>query len=414
MIPAHKGVPGFSQVSEFNFPRTLPMPHFGMHTLEGFSAQTDGSAAVAEATQHWSETPEMLFVFCSSKQDADAVAKALAERYPGVPMAGCSTSGEHLSGAHKRDSLVLAGLCETGVDWVVDAFDGLQELDDAAGETFAAALIEKHGADAETLEPDDFVALLFVDGLKGAEERISAALASGLQGIPLAGGSAGDDLAFQRTTVICNGSATDDRATVVLARSRGTKFKVLKHQHFTTEPQLLAVTRADTAQRIIYELDGYPAAEAYARALGIEVDALGGSESFTHPFTFSCDGELYVRSFLSADEDGSMKFYCAIEEGMVLQIGAHQDMKATLDEDLEQLRGDGGQVDFMINFNCVLRALEATEGEKWGELGESVCSVAKSSIGFDTYGEQLNGLHINQTLVAVAFSANQEEARVSA
>ncbi|MBV1858041.1 MAG: FIST C-terminal domain-containing protein, partial [Nannocystaceae bacterium] len=229
------------------------------------------------------------------------------------------------------------------------------------------------------------------------------------------GGSAGDDLAFVRTSVICNGTAAEDRATVVLARSRGTRFKVLKHQHFTTESKLLAVTRADTAQRIIYELDGYPAAEAYARAIGVKVEDLGGAESFMHPFTFSCDGELYVRSFLSADdEDGSMKFYCAVEEGMVLQIGAHQDMKSSLDEDLSSLGEGTGKVDFMLNFNCVLRALEATNGEKWEALGESVCAVAKSSIGFDTYGEQLNGLHINQTLVAVAFSANSEEARASA
>jgi hypothetical protein len=382
-----------------------------MHTLEGTSAKTDGAAAVAEATELWEETPQMLFAFCSSSQDADEVARALAERYPGVPMAGCSTAGEHLSGVHSQGALVVAGLCDTGVDWVVDSFEGLGELDDAAGQEFANRLFERHGTDAESIEPNDFVALLFVDGLSLAEERVSAALAGGLAGVPLAGGSAGDDLAFKKTTVICNGTAKDDRAVIVLARSRGTKFRVVKHQHFTVEPQMLAVTKADTAKRRVDELDGYPAAEAYARALGIELATLDGDASFLHPVTFSCDGEIYVRSIQSVNEDGSLSFYCAIEEGMVLQLGSHHDMKTALDDDLECLSSG---VDFLLGFNCVLRALEATGGNRWDELGDSVRSVSKSSIGFDTYGEQLNGLHINQTLVAVAFSANEEGTRASA
>ncbi len=382
-----------------------------MHTLEGTSDQADGAAAVAEATKHWDETPQMLFVFCSSVQDAHQVARALAERYPGVPMAGCSTAGEHLGGVHSQGALVVAGLCDTGVDWVVESFDGLAALDEEAAQGFANGLFERHGADPESIEPNDFVALLFVDGLSLAEERVSAALASGLAGVPLAGGSAGDDLAFEKTTVICNGTGASDRAAVVLARSRGTKFRIVKHQHFTIESQMVAVTKADTAKRRVDELDGYPAAEAYARALGIELDALDGDSSFLHPVTFSCDGEIYVRSIQSINEDGSLSFYCAIEEGTVLQLGSHHDMKSALDEDLACL---APRVDFLLGFNCVLRALEATGGKRWDELGDSVRSVSKSSIAFDTYGEQLNGLHINQTLVAVAFSANEEGTRASA
>ncbi len=384
-----------------------------MYALEGSSAEADGTSAVAEATQHWDEIPEMLFAFCSSTQDADSVARALAERFPGVPMVGCSTAGEHLGRAHSRGSLVISGLCDTGVDWVVDAFDGLDELDEASGTAFTARMFERHGVDPDHVEPNDFVALLFVDGLSHAEERISAALASALAGVALAGGSAGDDLAFDRTTVICNGTATDDRAAVVLARSRGTRFRIVKHQHFTTEPQMLAVTKADTAARHVFEFDGYPAAEAYARAIGVELDQLDADASFLHPVTFRCDGELYVRSIQSVNDDGSLTFYCAIEEGIVLQLGTHHDMETALNHDLEPLRR-GDRVDFMLGFNCVLRALEATNGNKWEDLGNSICSVARSFIGFDTYGEQLNGLHINQTLVAVAFIAGEESSEVAA
>lgn len=380
-----------------------------MRTLEGSSLRTDGAGAVEEATGGWTDIPEMIFAFCSSQHDAQSVASALAERFPGAPIVGCSTAGEHLGGRHQRNSLVVAGLCETGVDWVVESVDGLAAFDDARGETLARTLFERHAADPETIDPDEFVALLFVDGLCRVEERISSALAAGLAGVALVGGSAGDDLAFERTTVIHNGTAAEDRATVVLARSRGTKFHVVKHQHFTTTPAILAVTRADPAERRVYEFDGYPAAEAYARALGIAPAELGSKASFSHPLMFRCDGELYVRSIQTVNDDGSMTFYCAIEEGMVLQVGAHHEMKEALQSDLAALRASP-RVDFLLGFNCVLRALETTERESWDALGAVVSSVSRASIGFDTYGEQLNGLHINQTLVAVAFSSERSAA----
>ncbi|MGH1340223.1 MAG: FIST signal transduction protein [Nannocystales bacterium] len=380
-----------------------------MRTLEGSSLLVDGAGAVKEATGGWSETPEMIFVFYSSQHDADAVAKALAEQYPDVPTVGCSTAGEHLGAQHSRDSLVVAGLCDTGVDWVVESVEGLEDFDDARGEALAERLFERHGTDADNIDPDEYVALLFVDGLCRVEERVSAAVAAGLAGVALAGGSAGDDLAFKRTTVIHNGTAAADRATVVLAKSRGTKFRVVKHQHFTTEAAMLAVTRADPDDRRVYELDGYPAAEAYARALGLETEKLDGTALFSHPVMFCCDGEKYVRSVQAVNDDGSLTFFCAIEEGMVLQLGSHHEMKEALESDLHSL-AEPDPVDFLLGFNCVLRALEATQRETWEELGAVVGSVSRSSIGFDTYGEQLNGLHINQTLVAVAFSSDRSAA----
>ena len=121
--------------------------------------------------------------------------------------------------------------------------------------------------------------------------------------------------------------------------------------------------------------------------------------------TFACNGELYVRSIQKVNEDGSITFYCAIEEGMVLDVGGHGDMHASLSSDLGALREELGKADFIVGFNCILRALEAKQAEAFDALGEVVGETAGAMIGFDTYGEQLNGLHINQTLVAVAIKA---------
>ena len=49
---------------------------------------------------------------------------------------------------------------------------------------------------------------------------------------------------------------------------------------------------------------------------------------------------------------------------------------------------------------CVLRRLEIEERGLIGPMSDLMCR--HRVVGFHTYGEQYNGLHINQTLVGVA------------
>ena len=160
----------------------------------------------------------------------------------------------------------------------------------------------------------------------------------------------------------------------------------------------------DYAKRRVLEIDGYPALGAYAAALGLRPEEVTGEVTFLNPVTFRYQGELYVRSIQAVNDDGSLDFYCAIEEGMVLEIGGHEDMAAALRADLDGLRDRMGSLDFLLGFNCILRALESEGAGEHDAIGAAFTSVCGAMVGFDTYGEQLQGLHINQTLVAVAFA----------
>lgn len=370
-----------------------------MQVHQGRSDHGDAAAAIAQASADFPTTVEMLFVFSSTAQDPEAVADALAERFPGVPIAGCTTAGEHLGGTHSTGGLVLAGLADTGLAWSTAHIGELEGFDGSKAPAVAAALFEGCGMDPEEMDPESAVCLLFVDGLRGMEEVLSAELASALQGIPLAGGSAGDDLKFTETRVYGPQGAQTNAATAVMARSvDGTPIQVIKHQHFTTTPAHVVVTRVEG--RRVHEFDGLPALEGYARAMGMPAEQVTGDVTFLNPMTFACNGELYVRSIRAINEDGSIDFYRAVEEGMVLDIGGHADMSASLEHGLEAWKQAPA---FVVGFNCILRALEATGQELHDEQGQIIARSCGSMIGFDTYGEQLNGLHINQTLVAVGF-----------
>ena len=64
-----------------------------MKVFEGTSLLGSAKDAVAEATSDWASELDLLVAYCSTKQDAGEVARVLAEKFPGVPMVGCSSTG---------------------------------------------------------------------------------------------------------------------------------------------------------------------------------------------------------------------------------------------------------------------------------------------------------------------------------
>jgi hypothetical protein len=101
------------------------------------------------------------------------------------------------------------------------------------------------------------------------------------------------------------------------------------------------------------------------------------------------------------NDDGSLTFFCAVEEGWILDLAEHRDMCGALESELAAAANAHGKAGFLLAFNCILRALEADKGGLHAELEHALDAVADASFGFDTYGEVLDGLHINQTLVAL-------------
>jgi len=66
------------------------------------------------------------------------------------------------------------------------------------------------------------------------------------------------------------------------------------------------------------------------------------------------------------------------------------------------LSGITTKIDLMFVFNCILHRLEAESSDTIQQHASEIDAISKHAFGFDSYGEQWNGLHINQTLVALA------------
>jgi len=363
------------------------------------SCARDPREAVAELHDGLTQ-PDLSLVlfFCSTEYDRDELATAMRERFAGVQVAGCTTAGE-IGPAGCRDRS-LTGVSFTGAACspVAGVLEGLGDFRQQDGVALAQDLRRRLRA----LAPGDGLstfAFLLVDGLFGHEEQLAHALQQGLGEVPLVGGSAGDALSFERTYVYYDGRFVTDAAVLVVAATPlpVTEFKT---QHFVPTAERLVVTAADPERRIVSQINGLPAAEEYARLLGVEPGDLGPEHFAASPVVVVIDGNNYVRSIQRVDRGGGLKFYCAIDRGVVLRVARGEDLLENLEAAFSRVRAQIGPPQLVLTCDCILRKLEIDQMGLQEAVGEVL--LRNNALGFNTYGEQFCGVHVNQTLTAVA------------
>jgi hypothetical protein len=372
----------------------------------GASAHARGPAAGAVATlvrdlTHGlaGQTPATVLWFASSTYDPTDLAGPLADAFPGATVLGASTAGEFTDATLSQQGVTALALPSGVVRRCAAALAGL-DGDAAAGTAAAVAAVESTlGVPLRSLDPARHLGIVLVDGLHGDEEIVNEALGNAAPLLDVVGGSAGDDLAFDRTWVAV-GADVSWNGVALLVAELAVPFRVLKTCSFTSTGRTLTVTAADVETRTVLEFDGRPAVVAYADAVGVDVAALDDTVFMASPVGLMVDGSPFIRSPQQVIGDG-VRFYCQILEGMEVEVMRGGDLvgdtAAALDAALHDL---GGRASAVLAFNCVLRRLEI---EARG-LGEPFRATFRDlpTAGFHTYGESWLG-HMNQTLTGVVF-----------
>ncbi len=372
------------------------------------SCSTDARQAAREFHAGVTQ-PDMALVifFCSSEYDLKVLAEEMSCLFTGVQIAGCTTAGEIGPAGYREHSLTGASFPASSFDAACGRIGSLQQFTIATGQTFVQEILQRLDSHAPHAEPDNSFALLLIDGLSMREEVITRALQSSLGSVPMVGGSAGDDVKFEGTHVYFDGRFHSDSAILILAATR-LPFTLFKTQHFVATGERLVVTEADTTHRIVNELNGLPAAQEYARILGIDVQDLAPRRFAAWPVVVLINGTNYVRSIQKVNPDGSLTFYCAIENGLVLRVAKGVDLVENLEQAFLRVRAEIGPPQFVLSCDCILRKLEIYQNQLKDRVDEIF--LRNNAIGFNAYGEQFQGVHINQTLVGIAIGADPIEA----
>nr|WP_204262930.1 FIST N-terminal domain-containing protein [Methylobacterium sp. BTF04] len=359
----------------------------------------DAAAAVAEIRAViGARSVAQVVAFFSADYEVEALSTALAERFPGAGIVGCTMSGGICPAGGLERGLVVIAFPRTGFRIVTAVLDAIDHLDVERTASSVRALRRSLDA-AGTDPPGRRFALSLIDGLANAEETVVSAIAWALDGIPLVGGSAGDDLTF-RETVLLHDGVIHRRAAVLVLVETDFPIQIFKSDNFEPTGTKFVVTASDDEQRIVHELNAEPAAREYAMAVGLDPELLTPMSFAAYPLAVKIGGEYFCRSIRRMNPDGSLSFFCAIDEGVVLTLARPRDIVAATQAELTRLDAELGGIDVVIGFECVLRRLDAESRQ----VRQGIFDLYRryDIVGFDTYGEQYRSMHLNQTFTGIA------------
>jgi len=375
-----------------------------IETRRAASTSTDPRIAARELFDALTMPELSLAIFyCAPTYDLPALGATLAELFgANAPLIGCTTAGEITPLGYLDGSITGVSLGGPGVVAHTVVVDRLRELELSRGEAAAGAALAGIRARGIVPSSTNCFGLLLCDGLAMQEEALVSTLYSNLHGIQLIGGSAGDGVRFGSTHLYHGGRFHTDCALFTLI-STTAAFKVFKTEHFVPSAKKMVVTGAEPARRIVTEINGEPAAREYARMVGLEVDKLTPMIFAAHPVVVRIGGNCYVRSIQKINDDESLTFFCAIDEGIVLTVAQGVDIVKNLEEAFAEVERELGPPAVVLGCDCILRYLEIGQRGCGAQIGKIF--VDHNVIGFATYGEQFNAMHVNQTFTGVALSA---------
>ncbi len=376
----------------------------GQNIATGVSVKEDAWAAAAELTQSFGDlSAELILFFASTRYDIEKVGLALSEFNKGVPVIGCTTAGEINPLGCLKNSLCGFALPKSSFRAVSTSLTELDQLDLKQAQNQIADLFSELSEQAVAPVTDHTFAFLLVDGLCGLEEFVLSAVQGEIGNIPFFGGSAGDDLKFSHTQIFHNGKAQENAAVLCLINTI-CPFKVFRTQHFVASELKMVITQADVMKRNVSEINGVSAGKEYARLVGIEYDRLDPMTFASHPVMVRVGGSYYVRSIQQLSEDDSLTFFCAIDEGVVLTVAEGVDLVENLSQSFTDICNKVGRPKLIIGCDCIFRQLEYAQNP---DIANQVEALFKSNhvVGFNTYGEQFAGMHVNQTFTGVAIGS---------
>ena len=376
----------------------------------GSSTATDTDQAVDEVLRALDGLPQpkLALLFASKAHDLGHAAGRIADRVGEDRLIGCTTAGEHSTGAATRGGMTLWALGGEGVSVAVRMGQGGPSGLRVAAREAAGCLHQVDGLGHTVL-------LLLADGLCGDQvEVVRGAYEVAGVDVPLVGGCAGDDMAMQETHQIF-GRQVLGQAVVAAAISSVAPIGIgVSH---CWEPHSAPMLVTGSSGTVVRTLEDRPALDVYFEAFDAPEEVRRDLVAFsawatTRPLGIRRRDRIEIRFVTGADfEQRTLITIAEVPQGGVAHLMCG-DARSVLDATQQACRmaaeGLGGaEMQGLLLFDCVAR--RSVLQEEWLHREIACIDAARNGMpvgGFYTYGEiartqGAGGFH-NQTLVALA------------
>ncbi|OGX41501.1 MAG: hypothetical protein A3C53_05040 [Omnitrophica WOR_2 bacterium RIFCSPHIGHO2_02_FULL_68_15] len=281
------------------------------------SYQAGREAAAQALTRMGLSTAQLILVFASARFDHPALLRGVRSVIPEAALVGCSTAGEITADGPVKRSVVVAALQSNVMTVTTGIGRRLSAAPRQAGETAAWP-----AAHSKAQNPRAF--LMFADGISGnaAEALRGVQMVLGTS-FPIVGGSAGDDLLFDRTVQYHGETATHDSVVGVLLSGAVTVGVGARHGWRPLgKPRL--VTRA--LANVVHELDGRAAISVYQEYFGKGAEELRQESlarmTIIYPLGMPIPGEEehLLRNVLKVTPQGHLVYAGEVPEGSIVRL----------------------------------------------------------------------------------------------
>ncbi len=376
------------------------------------SLSPDERQAVKELYQQLcgeNDNPALCLFFCSPKYNLDLLETELLHHFGDIPLVGCTTAGEITPQGYQKDSITGVAFPKDHFRIVTRALNQISNFKIQDGINAGAELVADLKKSIPHATGHNTFAFMLIDGLSNAEERVTASIGSQLGDIPLVGGSTADNWDLEKTSLFFQDGFSRDMAVVILIHTE-LPFQVHYTHHYVAGDAKAVITEADPISRIVHEINGLPATQEYARLCGVDEDDLSISVCSNHPILMKIGGKYYSRGVVEVNHAQQyIRFACAIGKGVVCAIARPSDPIANATQLFQEIRAEIGPLDLVLGCDCAARKMICEEQGLMSEI--SRIYTENNVIGFATFGEQYNTIHMNNSFCCIAIGKGDDHDR---
>ena len=380
--------------------------------LTGQAAGPDIGRALEQAAGRGHADPGLVCVFSSGALDLGKTAQAIRARFPEGPVIGCTTSGEIHFGPYRDGTIMVVSIAADECVAVIERLDGMAELSVQQAFELGTRAMAQMSARGAKPSPATCFAMTLVDTRYGNEDVLLTGLRSALGDIPLFGGGVGCELSSHGVAAIYHDGAFRTDCSVLVLVSLHRHFKVFSAHHYRPTGAEMTVTRTDARLRIIEEIDGQPAGERFAHAVGVDIAALQQPHAWLPPLLVKVGSGYYARSAARLDHNGHLHMACPVSAGVRLHLGESVGLARNLTELEKEIRDEVGEPELTLGVECLMRRIEAERTTQVAALGGWF--RRNRVVGFCSHGEQFRSMHVNHTFTGIAIGRHRTSPRLRA
>ena len=340
--------------------------------------------------------PKLILFFASQDAFSDTV-KKISEKYPASPAMGTVTNS-----TYSKDTDISG---EIQITFFMDNIECSGNVIPDI-KSFPLKYAQRIQDSINSLSStENTICLSFTTAFSNSEELVITALDTvcSEHDIKVVGGTAGiRNETGEKSYVSLNGKIYEDSAVYMCIRNLSGKIHLIKENIFIPTKKQFFVNRVDIKTRTVFELNQKPCAKVLSETLNTPVSALK-QKLDENPIGRIHNNEICISAIENILPDNSTVWGTRIYSSTKVTLLKLGDYKSITENTINKVKNAVCEPEHVLMIHCDARRSLYEKENFLNDFIHKYTQNFKSFSGFSSHGEQLGKMHLNFTLLLIAF-----------